>query len=871
MTGVRFLNEIRAADGALAGGKGANLGELAAAGLPVPPAFIVCTEAYQEFVDRAGIGPGVAALAGASRDDLVRRSAALQRTLLETEIPPPLAEEIMAAHSRLVSSRGDHVPLAVRSSATAEDLAGASFAGQHGTYYYVSAARLLPMVRRCWTSLWSPEAAVYRATHGIPHASVLMAVVVQEMIESQVSGVAFTANPVTGSTDEIVIEASWGMGAALVDGRVTPDRYIVARESLHVRERRIADKRAMVRARVSRERDARLDRVSVSMQRRATLEDRDVRAVADLAASCERLFKKPQDVEWAMADGHLYVLQSRPITALGPAVAEPPAKGKWVLFKALAENFTDPLTPLTMDLLMQLRPPGLRFIGGRLYLRLDVARAIVPLDLSDEDLADLLYLSETASGTPLRISWLKVPVALLALLVTHLVLGVLLARSRDMPNDFMDRYRTLCRQVVDDRLVDPPGAVRRLFLLPRLLDPLAHMVMWVNICSMRFMPWMAALKWMLRRWVPAAGSDVVALLSSGSEGVLSAEMGREIAQLARRARRSAVVQDILLGAAPEEALARLSAEPAARAFLEQLAAFLAVHGHRTIKEFELAAPRWEENPAPVLGMIRNHLLAEQDPVDHGAYAQAARERLESDIRNAIETLPLERALGLRRRLIGLAAGRARYYLRLRENSRFYHIRGFGAVRKKVLAVEDELVRAGKLKCRDDIFFLTWDEVAALRAGRLQWSDVEDRIRARRLEHARWSALRPPKAIGIALDRPRGENGSVLRGHGASPGRYQGQARVVLDPSTDALLHPGEILVAPYTDPAWTPLFLTAGAAVVEVGSYLSHAGTVAREYGMPCVVDVADCTHRIATGARLEVDGDRGLVRLLDDSGAVGS
>jgi phosphohistidine swiveling domain-containing protein len=847
------------------------LGELAAAGLPVPPAFVVSTEAYREFVTRAGLEPDVAALAGASGDDLAHRSAALRHRLLETDLAPSMAEEIMAAHGRLVASRGDRVLLAVRSSATAEDLAGASFAGQHGTYYYVGAARLLHAIRRCWASLWSPEAAAYRATHGIPHASVLMAVVVQDMIESEVSGVAFTANPLTGATGEIVIEASWGMGAALVDGRVTPDRYIVARAGFQVRERRIAEKRVMVRARVSRERDARLDRVSLSLQRRATLDDPEIHAVAELAARCERHLEKPQDVEWAIAGGQVYLLQSRPITTLARAVPEPPVKGKWVLFKALAENFTDPLTPLTMDLVMQIRPPGLRFIEGRLYLNLDVARAIVPLDLSDEALANLLYLSDTLAGKPLRVSWRRVPVALVALLVNHLVLGVLMARSRDMPNDFMDRYRTLCRRVADDRFMDPPGAMRRLFLLPRLLDPLGHMVILVNICSMRFLPWMAALKWMVRRWVPGARSDAVALLSSGSEGVLSAEMGREVARLARRARRSAVVEDILLGVALEEAATRLSAEPGAREFLEELAAFLAVHGHRAVKEFELAAPRWEENPAAVLGMIRNHLLAEQDPVDHEAYARAARERLESDIWTAIETLPLERALGLRRRLIRLAAGRARYYLRLRENSRFYHIMGFGVVRKKVLAVEDALLRAGKLKCRDDIFFLAWHEVAGLMAGRLQWPDVEDRIRTRRLEHARRSKLRPPKAIGIALERPRAENGHVLRGHGASPGRYHGQARVVLDPSADALLHPGEILVAPYTDPAWTPLFLTAGAAVVEVGSYLSHAGTVAREYGMPCVVDVADCTQRIATGTRLEVDGDQGLVRILDGAGAVGS
>ena len=195
--------------------------------------------------------------------------------------------------------------------------------------------------------------------------------------------------------------------------------------------------------------------------------------------------------------------------------------------------------------------------------------------------------------------------------------------------------------------------------------------------------------------------------------------------------------------------------------------------------------------------------------------------------------------------------------------------GWGVTRKKILGIEAELLRSGKLKCRDDIFFLRWKEVTALQAGRQGWLDVEDRIRERRMEHVRLAKITPPKTLGI--EQPRAAeapvDGERLEGCSASPGRYEGIARVILDPSVDLVLKPGEVLVAPYTDPAWTPLFLTAGAAVVEVGSYLSHAGTVAREYGMPCVVDVPDCARRIQTGTRLDVDGDCGVVRILKEGG----
>jgi phosphoenolpyruvate synthase/pyruvate phosphate dikinase len=232
----------------------------------------------------------------------------------------------------------------------------------------------------------------------------------------------------------------------------------------------------------------------------------------------------------------------------------------------------------------------------------------------------------------------------------------------------------------------------------------------------------------------------------------------------------------------------------------------------------------------------------------------------------------KRPLGwLRSRLIDLAARRARYYLKLRENSRFYHIMSIGMLRKRILAVEAELLREGRLKCKDDVFFLKWPEVAALRAKKLEWTQVEERIRQRRLDHVRLARIVPPRTIGIESRQGTPAAAAIagqLQGQSASPGRYTGIARVILDPAADLTLRPGEVLVAPYTDPAWTPLFLLAGAAVVEVGSYLSHAGTVAREYGLPCVVDVADCTRLIATGARIEVDGGQGVVRILEEARA---
>ncbi len=872
---VLRIEEVRSGDTGSAGGKGANLGELAASGFPVPPGFVVSAQACRAFFEALGLRAAIDGLEGISKDELAKRCSALQRRIVKAELPGPLAGDILEAHARLIGERGADVACAVRSSATAEDLAGASFAGQHGTYYYVDGAHLREMIRHCWASLWSPEAVAYRSSYGISHASVFMAVVVQEMVRSEVSGVAFTANPVSGDRAEIVIESSWGMGAAIVDGRVTPDRYIVGRAGLELRERRIAEKRFMVPTRPQDGCAERIVAVPHALRRSETLRPDQVKVVAEWSLRCEEHFASPQDVEWAIADGRFYLLQSRPITTLRRETAGGDVKGKYVLFKPVAENFTDPLTPLTADLLLlaALVLPGFRFIRGRPYVDLDVLRPVIPLEISDEDLANLLYGFAESAPSPLRLSLLKLPVAVMAALLFYLTQGVLLARTRGMPDDFMGGYRDLCRRVEADPRIDPAEALRRLWILPRLFEPVGNWVLFVNGSSLRFAPWMAALRAMLRRWVPKLGPEAVALLCSGTEGVMSAEMGRGIWSLALEAKRAAPVRELLARHEPDEALARLREEPAAGDFLAHLDRFLAVHGHRAIKEFELQSARWEEKPAPLLGMIRNYLLTESDLAGHDEKAVRARAELEAEIRRALESLPFEPALGLRWRLIRLAADRAKYFLKLRENSRFYHIMGFGSVRKKILGIEAELLRSGKLKCRDDIFFLRWNEVAALQAGRLGWSDVEERIRARRIEHVRLAKITPPKTIGIELRKPQSGEAPVygdrLEGHSASPGRYQGVARVILDPSVDFALKPGEVLVAPYTDPAWTPLFLTAGAGVVEVGSYLSHAGTVAREYGMPCVVDVPDCTRRIQTGARVDVDGNRGVVRILKEGGRV--
>ena len=870
MSDVVWLSEVGRGDARSVGGKAANLGELLRNGFPVPNGFVVSAQAYSRCADTFGLKS-----LGGTSEEIARQCADIRARIEGAELAVGLAEAILDAHARLVDGGEGTILCAVRSSATAEDLGAASFAGQHGTYYYVDRAHLLMKVKQCWASLWSPEAASYRATHGIADASVAMAVVVQEMIPSEIAGVAFTANPVTAARDEVVIESSWGMGAAIVDGRVTPDHYVMQRDGMKLRDRRIADKRLMVSPHLKAGQHARLEETPNEMRRKETLTLAMIATIAQWSLRAEAHFGKAQDVEWAISKGRFYLLQSRPITVMGREDIGAGVTGKYVLFKPMFENFTDPVTPLTQDMIEVYPIPGVKFIRGWLYMDLDYVSRLLPFKISDEVLAEQMYsISRHPPDWP--VSFVRLPLALVAGVVSWLAIAVLLARTTALPDDAMNGQRATCRRIELDDNVAPEDTLARLWLVSAVSHPISALVLPVNIISFRFAIWMGVLSGLLERWVPGIAPEARTLLAAGTEGVLSADMGRGIWDLAQEARKSVRVREIFRAQRPEQTLAELHREPGARAFLDRLEHFLAVNGHRAIKEFELRSVRWEEDPAVVLGMVRNYVLVEAEPVIHARKAAQQRAALLLDVRTALQKLPLEKLLGVRLRMVRHAAERVRYYMKLRENSRFYHIMGPGTVRKKVLKIEAALMRAGTLKCKDDIFFLRFPEIAALQSGALGWLDVEDRIRERRIEHIRLTKMGPPKTIGVALQAAHAVtdaagDGTLLTGQGASPGVFEGRARVILDPSIDAAIEPGEILIAPYTDPAWTPLFLTAGAAVVEVGSYLSHAGTVAREFGMPCVVDVAGATRRIQTGDRIAVDGERGTVRLLAAVAATGA
>ena len=424
-----------------------------------------------------------------------------------------------------------------------------------------------------------------------------MAVVVQEMIHSDVAGVTFTINPTNGDTKEVVTEASWGMGAIIVDGRVTPDRYVVRRADMGIVERRIANKNLMVKPELSPNEDTRLHEVPISARMQPALLDAQIVEVARHALDAESLFGVPQDIEWAYAKDRFFMLQSRPVTTM-PELDEAPPAGRYVIFKPLVENFTEPLTPLTVDLLRVALPPDYTFIRGRIYADSDRQRRLFPFKVSDRQWVEYLYLAQRPDFSALPVDMLKLPLTLMAASAAYLVCGVFFARTAHLPDDFMEMFRKRCVHAISDQNVDASRALLMLSMPYGRFWAVGDMPLQVNFASARYFFWLMLVRLFVERWAPELSTDTTAILCAGSSGVKSTEMGRAISQLANEARSQPRVAEKLRTTAPASMLQTLAAEPQAQNFLKQLHGFLAEHGHRTPKEFDLSGlvgqktPRW---------------------------------------------------------------------------------------------------------------------------------------------------------------------------------------------------------------------------------------------------------------------------------------
>jgi len=883
---------IGAADLPRVGGKGANLGELAAAGFPVPGGFCVTTAAFQRFLAGSrAVAEGVYAALGALEAGDVEGArdagARVRDRLGRLPMPADVRDAVLAAWQ----SAGADAAYAVRSSATAEDLPDASFAGQQDTYLNVRGAdALLDAVHRCWISLFTDRAILYRLENGFDHDAVSLAVVVQRMVVPAVSGILFTADPLTGNRRVASIDAGFGLGEALVGGLVSADLYRVDKPTGALLEARVADKALAIRPLP----DGGTVRQALVGEARtqASLTADQAIALASVGARIEAHFGRPQDIEWVIDDaGATWIVQSRPITSLYPLPQPAPADEALHVYLSFghAQVMTDAIRPLGRSTLRTLVPFGkdgppelendlFAEAGGRLYVDATPLLAVPPLRhalprflrIADPLIASALgtVIARPAFGqrvgavagaaTRERVARFMVPLLARALAWVawrnpDRAVGALAAAG--------DARVAAMRADIDgaDGLAERVRAAR--VALGTLFGPLVREAIPVIAGGM-----LARLA--LQRL--ATRDDLNALLR-GLRGNVTTEMDLRVGDLADAARVTPEVAEAIANRPPDEALLSLAAMPEAGPFRAELAAFLADYGMRGGSEIDLTRDRWRDDPAPLLRVVAGSLQRDDVGAHRArfaalsAQAEAAAERLVASARHGL--LGPLRALAVRRlaRVVrGLLAGR--------EHPKFALVRAMDLARLVAFEAGDALVAADRLEARDDVAYLRWDELeAALAQPEL---DVAGRVQARRAEHARDARRRPPRVmtsdgeVVTAAAMADGAPERALIGTAASGGVYEGVVRLVDDPGA-TVLRPGEVLVAPFTDPGWTPLFINAGALVMEVGGLMTHGSVVAREYGIPAVVGVVDALSKLSTGQRVRVDGDGGWVEVLGDGNEV--
>jgi phosphohistidine swiveling domain-containing protein len=875
----------------LVGGKAAHLGDLIRAGFPAPAGFCVTTTAYALVAAHAKLDAALLELEAVSSEDSARQIAlatAIRTALSETALPPEVVAAITSAYQAL--SPEAPIPVAVRSSATAEDLPEASFAGQQETLLNViGLEQVLTAVQRCFASLWTDRATQYRSSLGIAPRSVRLAVVVQRMVEAEVAGVLFTANPLTGKRREAVIDANPGLGEAVVSGLTNPDHFVVRTTTGEVIERRLGDKQVHIQAAIG----GGTQKIEAGvLPTYACLSDEQIRALVALGARVEALYETPQDIEWAIdTSGQLFLLQARPITTLFPLPAGAPSTDECLsvyLAFGVQQGTYRPFTPMGLSALRLLASGFLTLIGtplrdpltgpgfvteaaGRPFfevtaaLRNPIGRRLLLEAMREAEVHAATGFESLVSDPrlALRPTPRRAFGRALALLLVRTRLPWYFAQAVLAPKATSRRVQRLVDHLRQPLQVDAgASAATHLAAAETLLRSGLRVAFRVSPVMLAGMQSYALARRLLGE---LASEHECQMVLGGSPTNPTTQMHLALFRLAQDLRADTDSRH-LLQHLPAEYLAQQYQHGGLPALLQQgLARFLQAYGHQSVCELDLGVPRWAEDPTDVLAYLSSYLQLE-------ARAQTPALQLQQADRAAramIVTLSQHARQGhwLRGWLVHFCLQRAHALAGYREMPRFVLGLLLAQARAHLWPVGAALEEAGRLNQAEDLFFLTFPEVHAALTG----ADLREQVRARRsLFERELGRRRVPLVLLSDGTNPAAQAQhtpntvqpeGVLQGIPASPGRVTALARVILDPHT-ARLAPGEILVAPSTDPGWTPLFLQAAGLVMEVGGAMAHGAIVAREYGLPAVVGVREATSCIRTGQRITIDGSAGRILL---------
>lgn len=873
------LQEIDETRIAVAGGKGAHLGELSRIGdVRVPGGFCVTTDAFRRIMAEAPSTEDqldqLSRLDPDDREAVRTLSARIRRTIEEVAVPGDLA----AAITHALDGLGDRAACAVRSSATAEDLPTASFAGQQDTYLnVVGPAAVLQHISRCWASLFTERAVTYRRRNGIDHRTVHMAVVVQQMVFPHAAGVLFTADPVTGDRKVATVDAGFGLGEAVVSGLVNPDVFKV-RHGEVVAKVIAAKQRAPHALPAGGTREVAVD---PRRQERPALTDAQAVRLVELGRRIEAHFGSPQDIEWCLDDDGFQIVQSRPITTLFPVPVPETVSGTEpvsgtgtgdeenhvYVSVGHQQMMTDPMRPLGLSMWQLTAMVPMHEAGGRLFV--DVTRRLASpagraalLDVmgrSDPLVRDALetvldrdeFVPSLPDAAP---AGLPAGGASAPAEPDPAIVNELIERSRVSVAALERDIRTKTGPALFDFLLEAFEEHKRV-----LGDPL-------NLQAI--MAGMEATWWLNDKLLEWLGEKNAAdTLTLSAPGNITSEMGLALLDVADVIRPHPDVVAFLQGVEHVgdddflDELAKLAGGTGARDAIES---YLDRYGMRCVGEIDITRPRWRERPGTLVPVILDHVRIFGPGAAERRFEQGrrkAREK-EQDVLSRLRALPDgDRKADETKRMID----RVRTFIGYREYPKYGIVSRYFVYKQALLAEAERLVRAGALPAKEDVFYLTFQEFHdAVRSNR-----VDDRlVRQRKDAFRSYHALTPPRVLtsdGEAVtgayrrdDVPAG----ALVGLPVSAGTVEGRARVILD-MAEAGLEAGDILVTTFTDPSWSPLFAGIAGLVTEVGGLMTHGAVIAREYGLPAVVGVERATRLIRDGQRIRVHGTDGYVEIL--------
>ena len=834
---VAPLSHFRRDDLVLAGGKGANLGELSQAGFNVPPGFVITTAAYDLVFEQNGLqtqlGEWLASLNFDHPDSVKNASQRIQNLLQQITVPDKLVPEILKAYREL-----GNAAVAVRSSATAEDLPEAAFAGQQETFLnIIGEGELIEAVRACWASLWSERAMLYRARQNVEQSTVKLAVVVQSMVPADVAGVIFTANPVSGARDELVIDASPGLGEAVVSGMVTPDHFIVNKRSRRIKEQQLGKREIIIRPKTG----GGTEQVALNQEiTNAALPLHAIRELSKAGIEIEQHYGIPQDIEWAWVQngskpGNLLILQARPMTALPePLKVSGPIR---LVVPMLAEMW--PTRPYPLDM-TTFTGTVERAIGNFLVSMIGKSAPSPEEMFLEQDGVVLNFRPPEAHPSPsiLVIPWMNMwrtrhydPSSWQS---DGLVQEVITRAGTLDKRDLKSLTWTQNLEIMHEALALIPRAMElRERYFPQALLGLAGL--WLLLALAR------------RR-------DRFGALVSGVR-TKTTETNQALEDLAMKIRTDPELQDLFQHTKTQELQAKLEPSQVGRDFLEQFQLFLDRYGHRETA-LTISQPAWKDQPEVVLEILQVLARTERKQTKPSETWQNTRDQL---LASSILGSPVLRKLFVQ------SLTKARAFFQIREDTHFYATLPQPIIRRVTLELGRRLAQAGALGKTEEVFHLRLEELEAFGE---QSPPSEDRIAEIRRLVARRKTLRESLADKPMIDprlltvSSRAQIGRdvLLTGTSGSPGMARGPARIVLDISEFGKLQAGDVLIAPVTNPAWTPLFQRAAAVVVDTGGIASHAAIVAREYGVPAVMGTVNGTKELKDGQWIQVDGSRGLV-----------